>query len=66
MRRIILFSLLFLLFFAGFSFGAPAIDFGSLSHDFGSVSGGEEMVRYDFDFSNRGDQDLIIERLSAS
>jgi hypothetical protein len=65
MKRIVL-PLLFLLFLPGLSFGAPAIDFGSLSHDFGTVSGGTEMVRYDFDFSNRGDQDLIIERLSAS
>jgi hypothetical protein len=64
MRRIVL-PLLFLLFLPALSFGAPAIDFGSLSHDFGVVSGGE-MVRYDFDFLNRGDKDLIIERLSAS
>jgi hypothetical protein len=50
----------------GLSFGAPSIDFGSTSHDFGIVSGGEKTVRYVFDFSNRGDRDLVIERLSAS
>jgi hypothetical protein len=65
MRRIVL-PLFFLLLLPGLSFGAPAIDFGSTSHDFGIVSGGEKTVRYVFDFSNRGDRDLVIERLSAS
>jgi hypothetical protein len=65
MRSIVL-AIVFLPFLPGLSFGAPAIGFGSISHDFGVVSGGEKTVHYVFDFSNRGDQDLIIEKLSAS
>jgi hypothetical protein len=65
MKRISL-PILFLLLLPGLSYGAPAIDFGSISHDFGVVGGGEKTVRHVFDFSNRGDRDLIIEKLSAS
>jgi Protein of unknown function (DUF1573) len=64
MRRIVL-SFLVLLFIPATSFGSPAISFESLSHDFGMV-GGEGMVRHVFDFSNRGDRELVIEKVSPS
>jgi hypothetical protein len=43
----------------------PVIDFPELKHAFGTV-GQEEKIEHFFEFVNRGDQDLIIEKVSAS
>ncbi len=64
MRRTLL-LLLFLLFFPAIALGAPAISFESLSYDFGIV-GGTDAIRHVFDFSNSGDTELLIQKLSPS
>ena len=47
------------------SSAAPVIEFIELKHDFGTV-GQEEKAEHFFEFANRGDQELIIEKVSAS
>jgi len=48
-----------------FSFAQPAIYFNEVRHDFGKVSQGDK-IEYVFEFSNKGDQSLIIEKISPS
>lgn len=43
----------------------PAIEFAEQKHAFGPV-GQETKPEHFFDFVNRGDQDLVIEKVSAS
>lgn len=63
MKKIIL-ILFFLLFVPSLSYSQPSISFGTLKHDFGAISLDE--VEYIFEFVNNGDQDLVIEKLTAS
>ncbi len=68
MRQKVLIVLLLLLMTALSYAGSPAgpmIDFPVLKHDLGTV-GQEDKPEYFFRFSNKGDQDLIIEKVSAS
>jgi hypothetical protein len=46
------------------AYASPAIDFPELKHVFGQV--GQGKAEHFFEFFNRGDQDLIIEKVSAS
>ena len=64
MKRVI-FSIFFLLLSPALSFAQPAILFDVVNHDFGTV-GQEDTVKYLFEFTNTGDQDLVIEKVSAS
>jgi hypothetical protein len=43
----------------------PEMSFETFKHDFGSVTAGEQL-HYEFSFSNTGDEDLRITRLSPS
>jgi hypothetical protein len=43
----------------------PEMSFETFKHDFGSVTAGEQL-HYEFQFSNTGDEDLMITRLSPS
>lgn len=44
---------------------APVVYFDSVRHDFGEVKQSEK-PRYVFTFSNAGNEDLIVEKVSAS
>jgi len=48
-----------------FSFAQPAIYFNEVRHDFGKVSQ-DDKIDYVFEFSNTGNQPLIIEKISPS
>lgn len=52
-------------YLSAFSFAQPAIHFNKVSHDFGKVSP-DDKIEYVFEFSNTGNQTLIIEKLSPS
>lgn len=56
---------LILLLIPGLSYAFPAIDFPELKHAFGTV-GQEGKIEHFFEFLNGGDQDLIIEKVTAS
>jgi hypothetical protein len=43
----------------------PVIDFPELKHDFGTI-GQDGRPEYFFGFSNKGDQELMIEKVSAT
>jgi Protein of unknown function (DUF1573) len=47
------------------SYAAPVIHFDEVGHDFGSI-GQHDSIEYVFEFSNAGDQPLVIEKLTAS
>ena len=61
----ILLTVCLLLSLPGLSHAAPAIHFDEVKHDFGSV-GQHDRIEYVFEFSNTGDQALVIEKLTAS
>jgi hypothetical protein len=61
MKRIILLAFLFLL--PAISYAQPSIVFNAESYDFGAVKG--EAIEHTFDFQNSGDDELVINKLSA-
>lgn len=42
----------------------PSVKFAAESHDFGEITEGE-VIEYDFEFSNAGTGELLIERLAV-
>jgi len=48
-----------------FSYAQPAITFDSEEHDFGTVAP-VDSIEHVFEFSNTGDQALVIQKLSSS
>ena len=60
-------SLTFFMFFylTAFSFAQPAIHFNEVRHDLGIISQ-KDKVEYVFEFSNTGNQPLVIEKISPS
>ena len=64
MRKALL-GIFFLLLLPAPSFAQPAIRFEAMRHDFGAVGQGET-VRHFFEFTNAGDGELVIEKVSAS
>ena len=52
-------------YLTAFSYAQPSIHFNEVRHDFGTVSQGDKH-EYVFEFSNTGDQALVIEKLTAS
>ncbi len=55
----------FLLIVPAFSYAQPSILFNEVIHDFGTVSQ-EDAVKHVFEFTNTGDQELIVEKVSAT
>jgi hypothetical protein len=51
--------------FPAFAYAGPEMSFETFKHDFGSVTSGEQL-HHEFKFSNSGDEDLQITRLSPS
>ena len=64
MYKLILTVLMFL-YMPAFSFAQPAIHFNEVRHDFGKISQ-DNNIEYEFEFSNTGNQPLIIEKISPS
>jgi hypothetical protein len=64
MNRIVL-SISFLLLLPALSFAQSTIRFDEVSYDFGTV-GQEDTVKHVFEFTNTGDQELVIEKASGS
>jgi len=61
----VLLTIFLLLILPVLSSAAPAIRFNEVRHDFGSV-GQHDRIEYVFEFTNTGDQPLVIEKLTAS
>ena len=62
-------ALAFLLWFSASALastkdGGPAIEFDEEAHDFGEITRGDG-ARYEFEFTNDGDADLVILSLRA-
>jgi len=64
MYKLILTVFMFL-YLPAFSSAQPAIYFNEVRHDFGKISQNDK-VEYVFEFSNTGNQTLIIEKVSPS
>jgi len=64
MKTVIL-PLFCLLFISSFSYAQPAISFNHITYDFSTI-GQEDHVEHVFEFTNTGDQELVIEKLDAS
>jgi hypothetical protein len=58
-------SLCCLLLIVSSSHAQPAISFSQLNFDFATI-GQEEQVGHVFEFTNTGDQELVIDKLHAS
>ncbi|MBA4374132.1 MAG: hypothetical protein C0402_14880 [Thermodesulfovibrio sp.] len=63
--RLIAFTLLLLLLITMPAYAQPVIEFVEMKHAFGAVSQ-ETKPEHFFEFVNRGDQELIIQKVSAS
>lgn len=63
MIRIIL--LLFILSLPSVAYPQPSISFNELKYDFGVISQ-DEKAGHIFEFTNNGDKDLIVEKVTAS
>jgi len=60
-----LLAIFFLSLFPVVSSAAPAAHFDALSYDAGVV-GQDKKVEHVFEFTNTGDQDLVIQKVTAS
>jgi Protein of unknown function (DUF1573) len=63
MRKIFLFVFLFI--FPAVSYSQPSITFDAEDHDFGTIVQGDTLEHV-FNFKNTGNEDLIVEKVSAS
>jgi len=63
--KTIILTIFLLLFIASFSYAQPAISFNQLNYDFATI-GQEDQVEHVFEFTNIGDQELVIDKLHAS
>jgi hypothetical protein len=64
MKRIV-FLMTFILLLPVLSYAQPAVTFDSEEHDFGTVAP-VGTIEHSFEFTNTGDQDLLIQKLSSS
>ncbi len=64
MRALVL-SVIVLLVCSAIACAQPSIDFAHTDYDF-SVIGQEDKIEHVFEFINKGDQELVITKLSAS
>jgi hypothetical protein len=63
MRKIILFFIVLLL--PVYTYAQPSIVFNAENHDFGTISESKK-IEHVFDFTNKGNEELVIERLVPS
>jgi hypothetical protein len=59
------FLMTILLLLPVFAYAQPSITFDSEEHDFGTVAPAG-IIEHVFEFTNTGDQDLVIQKLSSS
>lgn len=59
------FTALFILFLSASSYAAPSLRIVSPQHDFGTITQ-EDKVEHVFSIENKGDSDLVIEKLVPS
>ena len=64
MKKII-FLMTIILLLPVLSYAQPSIAFDSEEHDFGTVAP-VETIEHVFEFTNAGDQDLLIQKLGSS
>ena len=64
MKKLILCTI-FLIFITAISYAQPVIEFDSESYHAGTTIQGA-IVEHTFVFTNKGDEDLIIEKLNSS
>jgi hypothetical protein len=62
MKKVLL--IFFLVLIPGIVHAQPVIEFDAVSHDFGKVD--SFTVEHIFEFTNTGDEDLLIEKIHAS
>lgn len=60
-----LFFLIFIVIFPAVAYSQPSIVFDTDRHDFGLVPRGDKL-EHTFGFANRGNEELIIEKLVPS
>ena len=60
-----IFLLILLSLFPSYVFAHPAITIDEQTHDFGTITP-TASIAYDFEFSNNGTEDLVIEKLVPS
>ncbi len=63
MRKIFLLAFLFI--FPAISYSQPSITFDTENYDFGTIAP-SDAIEHSFDFTNTGDEDLVIEKLVPS
>jgi len=64
MKRIV-FLITIILLLPVLSYAQPSIVFDSEEHDFGTVAP-VDTIDHVFEFTNTGDQDLVIQKISSS
>ena len=64
MRKII-FCTIFIIFLPAVSFAQPAIEFASENYNAGTIKQGD-IIEHTFEFTNNGDEDLLIEKVTSS
>jgi uncharacterized protein (DUF58 family) len=65
MRKNIFLIVLFILFFPAVSFAQPVIDFDLEIYAAGATTQGD-VVEHTFKFTNKGNEDLLIEKVTSS
>jgi len=65
MKRIFLLILMLVCMIPSSIWAQPAITIDEQTHDFGTISPAAS-IAYDFEFSNNGTKDLVIEKLVPS
>ena len=63
MRKIFILAFLFL--FPAISYSQPSIVFDTENYDFGTVAQ-SDTIEHSFDFTNTGNEELVIEKLVPS
>jgi len=64
MRKLIPY-MIFLFLLPVISYAQPAIEFNSESYDAGTATQGD-IIEHNFEFTNKGDEDLLIEKVTSS
>ena len=63
--RIIILCTIFFVFIPAVSFAQPVIEFSSESYNAGTIKQGD-IIEHTFEFTNKGDEDLLIEKVTSS
>ena len=64
MRKLIPY-VIFIFLLPAISYAQPVIEFDSESYDAGGTVQGD-IIEHTFEFSNKGDEDLVIEKVTSS